>query len=242
MSLIVRAVSMGKHASVVKLLMLKELILWKSLSNLNSDSDWTASYFLHRLQSQGSPQTSAFSDLPNPLEFLDPQSPSRPSILPPSLISQFESVDSKQRQTFIGYFRVLFDGIPAHFYSRTVVAFFLFLGFYKCKSTENNSTLLEEIMLWMETCVHLIATGLMKASSEKSASLVKSTAQMGLPLHHTLSVLLVSTKAFEVLKVHSGVQKKLARALTRLQSCSSGFTKRWLQVLRSGIEIPKNKE
>lgn len=97
-------------------------------------------------------------------------------------------------------------------------------------------------MLWMETCVHLIATGLMKASSEKSASLVKSTAQMGLPLHHTLSVLLVSTKAFEVLKVHSDVQKKLVRALTRLQSCSSGFTKKWLQVLRSGIEIPNNKE
>ena len=192
-----------------------------------------SSFLYRRIQSNQMPEHIVFHDLPNAIDFLN-STTSQPQF-PPSIYDHLNSIHPDQRQHYVKSFGALFEYLPATFYPRTSVAFFIFLECYRhCLGDNNHQTggLSQELQLWMETFILLIAASLTKTSSKGSASTVEmAPLQETIPLHHILSVLLLSTRTFVVFKACPEICTNFRKALKRLQLRSSGATQKWLTVL-----------
>lgn len=146
----------------------------------------------------------------------------------PTLL-QFKVLDDKERKLIILDFRKIANIIPAKFYPRLAVAFFVFMEFYK---SENQEVPMEqEVCLWTETWYNMVATSL--------AGVVTGDGHITLmtqPLHHVLCALMVSTNTVEFIASNPNVLANILNSLEMLRENSSGLTEKWMSILLSELQ------
>lgn len=180
--------------------------------------------FFHSISKENSSST----NFPNPLEYLDPSSPTQPSIIHHSVLLQFKLLDDKQRKLVMLDLRKIANLIPPRFYPRIIIAFMIFLEFYK-KEEKGQEYLIAETCLWAETWHHLILNSITKSTTEKD--------KKHLPLHHLLNGTMVSSKAFEFISTIPDVLHNVLKSLRVFDDNSSGFTKKWVSYLLFKLEL-----
>ncbi|XP_031561661.1 uncharacterized protein LOC116297554 [Actinia tenebrosa] len=168
-------------------------------------------------------ENSSSTQFPNPLEYLDQNSVTHPSIIPHSVLLQFKLLDGKQRKLVMLDLRQIANRIPPTFYPRVIIAFLIFLEFYK-KEEKGGGNLIPEICLWAETWHNLLVNSITGSRAAKDGNL-------HLPLHHLLNGTMVSSNAFQFMSTIPEVFHNVLKSLRLFDQNSSGFTKKWVSNL-----------
>jgi len=160
--------------------------------------------------------------------YLNPTSPTHPLTMAPTTLLQFKVLDNKERKLMILDFRKLANRVPARFYPRFAVAFFVFMEFYK-QETKDNS-LNQEVILWTETWYNLLLSSLTNCLSSDN-----QITHVGHSLHHILCGLMISTNTLDFIASNQDVLGNVLNSLEMLRENSLGLTEKWISMLLSEL-------
>lgn len=167
--------------------------------------------------------------MPNPFQYLNNAKPTLPTSIDCSSFLQFKALDDKERKLAILGFRKLASLIPASFYPRIAVAFYMFVEFYKHET--NFGPINQEISLWLETWYHMVLASL----SHSINNAYQNTRKVH-PLHHILCALMYSTKTIDFIASLPAVSSNIVNGLEILCDSSSGLTEKWISILLSEFQ------
>ena len=146
---------------------------------------------------------------------------------------------SMQRKTFIWECCRLLKCTPSQFHVRIILGLFVLLEFYKSQSRPDTESCTDELEVWTDTWLHLVASSLLGKFRvpQNTPEMPLSKYNTSRPsIHHMLCSLMISTQSFGVLKSSMSVRKKVVKGMEQLVLFSSGITTTWLNVIKSYFE------
>lgn len=138
--------------------------------------------------------------------------------------SSFKTLDIKGRKKVTLNFWKIANQIPAIFYPRLAVAFFIVIDIIRTSNQESEVS--QEISLWLETWYNML-----KSSLECSVNTHKSQ-----PLHHILCALMLSTKNVHFIASFPDHLVNIVHGLEKICENSTGRTEKWVSILLTELQ------